>query len=473
MQYELINNVVNELSLSLAGAKASKIYQPSEFLVIMKFWNGRETLRLLLSADSPQSRIHLTEEDYLNPSTPPRFCQLLRSRITTVLSVDMFNEDRIVMMQCVGKQGSCALIVELTGQKSNMLLCDQDGVIIDCLKRYQGSDSGGGCMPGKPYVAPDQQKRMSIKKETYERTPNQSWSQFVEKSYTEASETVHTHDLKGQLKKTIRKQMARLKKRIASIDSEAQKQQGFTKYKEFGELILAHIYLIARGMDRVSLENYYSQPPQSIEINLDPLLSPQQNAEKYFQRYKKFKRGLDHSARRLTESKEELEWLAQFDYQLDDSVKKSDIEEIAEELRKAGLLKEKNKLHKRRTQQPSKPVETRSPSGFKIIWGRNNRQNDEISTKLIREGDLWFHAYRIPGSHVVLKKGEKTTSFLDADIHYAAAIAAGYSKGRLDTKLEVMVAEASRVKKPNGARPGLVTVQKYKTILVAPIRVDI
>ncbi len=473
MQYELINNVVNELSLSLAGAKVSKIYQPSEFLVIMKFWNGRETLRLLLSADSPQSRIHLTERDYLNPSTPPRFCQLLRSRITTVLSVDILNADRIVRMQCIGKQGLCTLIVELTGQKSNMLLCDEEGIIIDCLKRYQGDDSGGSCVSGISYGSPDQQKRMSVKNETYEKAPNQSWSQFVEKSYTEASETFYTHDLKGQLKKTIRKQMVRLKKRIASIDSETQKQQGFTKYKDFGELILAHIYLIDRGMDKISLENYHKQPPQSIEINLDPLLSPQQNAERYFQRYKKFKRGLDHSARRLIESKEELEWLAQFDYQLDDGVKKSDIEEIAEELRRTGLLKEKNQLHKRRTQKPSKPVETDSPSGFKIIWGRNNRQNDEISTKFIREGDLWFHAYRVPGSHVVLKKGERPASFLDADIHYAAAIAAGYSRGRLDTKVEVMVAEANRVKKPRGARSGLVTVQKYKTILVAPIRVDL
>ena len=471
MQYELIKKVVSELSQPLSGAKVTKIYQPSEFMIFIKLWTGRETLRLLISADSQHSRIHITEDEFLNPSTPPRFCQLLRSRMATIHSISIINEDRIVKFQCDGPHGACLLIVELMGQKNNMVLCDDEMRIIDCLKRQPSGDNGGGCVPQQLYVVPFKPESTQHKHERVEKDPNQTWSQFVEKSYTDGVAVFQTQDLKGQLGKTIRKQCSRLKKRMLSIEVETQKQQGFDAYKEFGDLILAHIYQIKRGMDKVSLENYYHQPPQSVDIRLDPLLSPQENAEKYFHRYKKFKRGLAHSARRLDESQQELDWLNQLDYQLDDCVKKTDIEEIADELRRAGLLKEKNNLHKRRTQQPSKPLETYSPAGFKIIWGRNNRQNDEISTKMTREGDLWFHAHHLPGSHVVLKQDQKSLSFSDVDINYAASIAAGYSKGRMDAKVEVIVAEAHHIKKLKGARPGLVTVRKYKTVVVAPLRI--
>ena len=193
------------------------------------------------------------------------------------------------------------------------------------------------------------------------------------------------------------------------------------------------------------------------------------DAEKFFKRYQKGVRGEKHSQRRSRETQTELEWLGQLDYQLKDTVKNSDIEEIAQELRQAGLLKDKNRLHAKRTLQPSVPHEAVSPSGHKIFWGRNNRQNDEISTKLLKGGDLWFHAYQTPGAHVVLKI-RSGQSAAEADILYAAAIAAGYSKAREDSKVEVMVAEAKFVHKPKGGRAGLVNVLKYQTVLVDPLR---
>jgi predicted ribosome quality control (RQC) complex YloA/Tae2 family protein len=225
-------------------------------------------------------------------------------------------------------------------------------------------------------------------------------------------------------------------------------------------------------MTEVVLQNYYLQPPESQSISLDPLLSPQQNAEKYFWRFKKGKRGQEHSQRRLDETQSELEWLQQLDYQLKDAVKNSDIEEIAAELREAGLLKDKNRLHSKRTLQPSKPHEAVSPSGFRVLWGRNNRQNDEISTRVLKKGDFWFHVQGAPGAHVVLKVDQSQLELTDEDLSYAASLAAGYSKSREDHKVKVMITEAGSVHKPKGAKPGLVNVLQYKTLIVKPLRLD-
>jgi predicted ribosome quality control (RQC) complex YloA/Tae2 family protein len=107
-----------------------------------------------------------------------------------------------------------------------------------------------------------------------------------------------------------------------------------------------------------------------------------------------------------------------------------------------------------------------------VLWGRNNRSNDEISTRRTANEDLWFHVHNQPGCHLVLKRGERKGELPREDIVFAAALAAGYSRGRHDHKVEVMVAEGKAVHKPKGVRPGLVTVNAYRTLLVAPLRLE-
>ena len=474
MKLDLIKHVVAELAEQLAGARVSKIYQPAPEILLFKLWNGRETLRLLFSAEVQKSRLHLTDRSWPNPHIPPRFCQLLRARITRIDSISVVNDDRIVQLECQGKQGSCRLLVELTGKSSNLLLLDDQGVIIDVLKRISRSDNERIILPGKKYLFPekiefDQKQEATIAAQS---NGNESWNQTVEKLYSVLEYTENKDDFYFQLQQTIKRQTRKLKKRRLSIEKDLQKQQGSALDRQKGELLLANLHLVTQVMDKIELQNYFLQPPEPITITLDPLLKPQQNAEKYFKRYKKGGRGEKHSQRRLQETQVELEWLGQLDFQLKDSVKNSDIEEIAQELRDAGLLKDRNRLHIKRTLQPSKPHETDSPSGFRILWGRNNRQNDEISTKILKNGDYWFHVQQAPGAHVVMKIGATNVKLTDEDLSYAASIAAGYSKLRDDHKVEVMVSEAKFVHKPKGYKPGLVNVLQYKTLLVPPIRPD-
>ncbi len=474
MQYEILTEVVAELSEKLCNSRVSKIHQPDADILIFKLWNGRDTLRLLISAESIRSRLHLTEKEWLNPHQPPRFCQLLRSRITRIASIAVVNEDRIVQLECVGAHGPCHLLVELTGISSNLILVDEQGMIIDVLKRVNGQGEGRSLRAGGQYRFPD--KKPMDEDARRELRPqldhDDSWNHYVEKFYTDSERSENKQDFHLKLQQTIKRQIKKLHKRILKINNDQDKQQDADKDRQIGELLLANLHSIKRGMETVQLENYYSETPVMLKISLDPLLSPQLNAESYFKRYKKSRRGLEHTQRRLEETRLELEWLEQLDYQLKDAAIRSDIEEIAQELRSAGILKEAGNLHKQRTLSPSQPHEATSPSGFKVLWGRNNRQNDQLSTRTLKDGDLWFHAYHIPGAHVVMQLGHGKKQVSEADMLYAAALAAGYSRGSHDSKVEVMFAEAKDVHKPKGAKPGLVNVLQYKTLIVKPLRLD-
>ena len=474
MKFDLINHVVDELAAQLAGARVSKIYQPAPEILLFKLWNGKETLRLLLSAEGQKSRLHLTSKTWPNPHIPPRFCQLLRARISRIYSVSIVNDDRIVQFNCTGGRGDCRLLIELTGKSSNLILLNDQGLIIDVLKRIPAEGGQRVILPGKEYLLPEKLEiQQKIDKGSAPQLENNHfWNQTVEKLYSCNEHTENKHDFYRQLQQTINRQIKKLQKRLLSIEKDLQKQQNFAVDRQIGELLLANLHLITRGLVEIELQNYYLQPPETLTIQLDPLLLPAQNAERYFKRYKKGLRGEQHSQRRLGETQAELEWLGQLDYQLKDSVKNSDIEEIAQELRQAGLLKDKNRLHTKRTLQPSIPHETTSPSGFKILWGRNNRQNDEISTKILKNGDFWFHVQHAPGAHVVMKVANTNLGLKDADLSYAAAIAAGYSKSRNDHKVEVMLADAKAVHKPKGCRAGLVNVLRYKTLTVKPFRLS-
>ncbi len=159
MKYILLKKVIDELAPLIKGSKVSKIYQPSESVIVFKLWNGRDNHKLLISADVAHYRVHLTENEFLNPSVPPRFCQLLRSRLSRIDSITVADGDRIVSLDGGGKQGACRLIVELTGRTSNMMLLDAKGFIVDCLKRQKldkGDDGGVRRIDaGGPYSAPE------------------------------------------------------------------------------------------------------------------------------------------------------------------------------------------------------------------------------------------------------------------------------------------------------------------------------
>lgn len=472
MKYSLLKNVVAELAAILPRARVSKIHQPEAAVFLFKLWNGRETHRLLLSLKSDDSRLHLTGREWLNPSQPPRFCQLLRARVTRIDGIRVVNDDRIVQFDASGPKGTCRLMAELTGKTANLVLVDEKDVIIDVLIRDSGADSPRQLVAGAPYQLPEKKPQPDGAQDDTDTLPEtaSSWNSYLDNRQTQTDSVPTVQDIHQKLQQCIFKNQKKLKKRLDNIAADLNRQQAAEQYREMGDLLLANLHRVKTGMASIHVDDFFADPPRPMEIPLDPRLTPQHNAQNFFKRYKKAQRGIDHSLRRLEETQLELDWLEQLAYQLDDKTTPADLEAVAQELDEAGLFKPVGRHHKKRTQQPSVPHQAASPSGCVVLWGRNNRQNDLLSGRSLKPGDLWFHAKNCPGAHVVLKASSHPDAVTDADIHFAASIAAGYSRARRDSKVEVMQADAGAISRPKGGRTGLVTVKSYKTLLISPFR---
>jgi predicted ribosome quality control (RQC) complex YloA/Tae2 family protein len=298
-----------------------------------------------------------------------------------------------------------------------------------------------------------------------------SMSEAADAYYGEASEGAVFGGGKGELERVVRKAEQRLEKRLAHIEAEAARTQDFERQRQLGDLLLANLFRLRRGMREVTLDDWFADPPGEVKIPLDPALSPQENAEACFRRHRKGKRGQEHIARRRQETRDELDWLAGVALAVEDAETAAELQAIRAELTAGGVLKESARPP-RRLPPPAADAglrQTLSPSGLRIIWGRNNRSNDQVSKQMTGADDLWFHAHNLPGCHLVLKR-EGRRDILDEDILYAASLAAGYSRGRNDHKVEVMMAEGRTVRKPKGARPGLVLADPFRTLMVRPQR---
>lgn len=281
-------------------------------------------------------------------------------------------------------------------------------------------------------------------------------------------------DLAARLAKVIKKQRKRLDKRLEHIAAESDRQAEPERFRIIGDLLLANLHRFKRGDDMVEVEDYYQSPVVAVTIELDHKTTPQDNAERYFKLYRKAKRAADHHARRLQETREELEWLDQVELSLEDAASGDDLYQVQLELEAAGMLKKtKGQLGRRQSVRPEDQLyKAVTPGGWQLYWGKNSRTNDYVSRHMTGPGDLWFHAKGMPGAHLVLKCGDSVDKVAEADLFFAASLAAGYSKGKDAGKVEVIVAQGRDVTKPKGARPGLVTVDSYRTVMVVPARLS-
>ena len=222
------------------------------------------------------------------------------------------------------------------------------------------------------------------------------------------------------------------------------------KYRIYGELLNTYGYQTPTGSKSMEALNYYTG--ETITIPLDPLLSPSENAKKYFDKYGKLKRTYEALSALTKEVKEEIDHLESIQTALDIAEKEEDLTQIKEELIDGGYIRRKGTARKQKI--TSKPFHYLSSDGFSIYVGKNNYQNDELTFKFASGNDWWFHAKKMPGSHVIVKS--EGASLPDATFEEAARLAAYYSKGRGQSKIEVDYTEKKNVKKPGGSKPGFV-----------------
>jgi len=229
-----------------------------------------------------------------------------------------------------------------------------------------------------------------------------------------------------KLKKTEEK----LKKELSSLkDAQA--------YKKYGDLLLNHLSEIKRGAEYIELTDYSTTEHKKIRLSLDPSVSPKKNAEAYFKRYQKAQTGITRLNQRIAETESQLMDLSEIESDLQKK-EKIDLEKIESELTSLGLLKAPRPKKREKKKGRYSPRDFISADGFKILVGRNNKENDFLTFKIAKPDDLWFHAQNVPGSHVVLKKGERKKYPTPKAIQQAASLAAYYSQAKSSRKVSVI-----------------------------------
>lgn len=235
----------------------------------------------------------------------------------------------------------------------------------------------------------------------------------------------------------------------------------------YGDLISANIYKIDRGIDNINLKNFYTENLELINIPLDPKLSPPQNAQKYYKKYTKLKNASKLLEKEISKTENEIKYLENVLLSIENCTEIEELDEIKEELIKEGYLRDRNrKKRKNKKQNPSKPYHFISSDGLHIYVGKNNRQNDYLTLRFANKEDIWLHTKDIPGSHVIIRKGN--TEVPQNTLYEAAILAAFYSKAKNSENVAVDYTKKKYVKKPNGAKPGMVIYEQNSTIYVTP-----
>ena len=272
--------------------------------------------------------------------------------------------------------------------------------------------------------------------------------------------------------------LKKYKKRIINIDNKISECNDMEKYRLYGELITSNLYQIPiKNVDFVEVQNYYDNC-NIIKIPLDNRYSPSINAKKYFKKYTKLKNALEIVTIQKKETLDDINYIESIIYELEASSTIEDIEEIYEEISSSNIFKtslskktnnKKTKAKKQKNLTKNKfakfnPIKY-TLDGYTIYVGRNNIENDILTTKFAKYNDIWFHTKDIHGSHVILKvkPNEKVT---DEIIYEAAKLAAKHSKAKLSSNIPVDYCTISNVKKPNGSKPGMVIYKNNKTIVI-------
>ena len=523
-----VSALVAEIDDNLKGGRINKIAQPEndELLITGKGANGQK--RLLLSASASLPLIYFTDKNRISPLTAPNFCMLLRKHIGSarILDVKQPGMERVVEFELehlneLGDPCRKRLIMELMGKHSNIIFCDEKGMILDSIKHVSSHMSSvREVLPGREYFIPntrDKENPLTVSEEEFTQHICKKPVNISKALYTSltgmspvmAEEICYRASIDGSdasqsldeaacthLYHTFLRLMEQIRNReftpnivyrgeepveygvfpyqqfgseyrseifdsVSVMNDTAKKD----KFKVYGELINTYGYGLEEGCKSFKALNYYTN--EEITIPLDPTLTPAQNSKKYFDKYGKLKRTEEAVTEQITDTESEISHLESISNALDIARSESDLSQIKEELTEYGYIKRHYTNKKGQKAQPkSKPLHYISSDGFDIYVGKNNFQNDELTFKFATGNDWWFHAKKMAGSHVIVRT--KDGELPDRTFEEAGRLAAWYSKGHSAPKVEIDYIQKKHVKKPAGAKPGFVVYYTNYSLMASP-----
>ena len=570
-------SVIKDKMEFLVGAKVEEVYQPSKYDLIISMKQGT-TQKIIFSCDPERARVQITKNTPENPPQPPMFCMLMRKHLTggRVKAIRQDGLERVLFFDfdCINELGDnvvLTLCCEIMGRYSNIILVNQNGKVIDAMRRVDASTSAKRIiLPGITYEMPpndnprfdfitestekiiselknnypgielskalirtlegvsplltrewsfyvgrgeelspsemteEQTERLAfiinetrekLLKKNYEFTllrtkegrmkeftfmnVSQYGNLFIKKSYDELFEMMddfyfsydksailkqRANDIFRLLVQNVERTSKRLSVQHAELETCAKKDE----YKKAGDLISSYMYMIKKGDKKVIVNDFDEEGSPEAEIKLDTMLSPSENAQKYYKEYRKAVTAEKILAERIRQGEQELVY---FDSVLDSLTRaetESDLAQIRTELSEQGYIRKIN--WKTKPPKALPPMEYTSVDGFKIYVGRNNKQNDKLTLKTAAKTDYWFHTQGVPGSHVIVSAEGKEVP--DTTLEQAACLAAYHSKAQSADKVAVDYCLVKYVKKPSDAKPGMVIFTNYKTAYVKPCEIE-
>ena len=269
------------------------------------------------------------------------------------------------------------------------------------------------------------------------------------------------------VRKTVQNLCTRITKKLAIQEKELEATFDRERLRQLGDIVTANIHRIVKGSTVVRCEDFYDENMAEIDIPISPILSPQQNAAKFYKDYAKLKNAEKELTKQISLGEEELHYLKSVLEELNRADTEAELEEIRRELQDGGYIRP-DAGKKRMKQAKVAPMRFESTDGYPIYVGRNNRQNDELTFKLARKDDIWCHASKVHGSHVIISCGGTTPP--DDTITQAAQLAAYYSETTAGQNIAVDVTPVKQVKKLPGAKPGMVIYHTYRTVIANPYK---
>ena len=520
--------VLHEIKDSLCGAKMEKITQPEPDRIVMQIRTSEGRKKLLLDVSSPGARVQYTELEQENPAVPPVFCMLLRKhiqggRITDARQhgMERITELDIETVNEMGYSVNKRLIAETMGKHSNLILLDaESGKIIDSIKRisidvnrvrqilpgmpYQypptgnlansmgfgpstqaaieaGSDISAvfdestglfrekGPLKSFVYVTQDNAPkdfhifRMMQYEDVYQETEFSSACSAMDWFYSHRSATNRIAQRSADLAKHTGSLIDKYLLKKQRLLEEIKKADDADIYRLKGELLNANLHLAKPGDRSVKVISYYDGSQLTIE--LDEKISAAKNAQNYYKKYAKLKSSRKEKEIQLAECEKDIDYLNSVQALAQSAESAEVIDSLREELHEQGYLRAISKTSRKKKNKPS-PRRYTLASGLEVLVGRNNTENDYITFRLGQKTDWWFHTKDIHGSHVLLVCNGADPS--PEDMYLAASIAAWYSKGKDSQNVPVDYAPVRYVKKPNGAKPGMVIFTNNGTVWVDP-----
>ena len=299
-----------------------------------------------------------------------------------------------------------------------------------------------------------------------ESIPRESFSALLDDFFSDRESAERVRQRGQDLVKSVTSARDRTARKLGNQARELEATKNRERLRVLGDILTSNLHLMEKGMSTFRTMDFYDPEGGEVDIPLDPLLTPQQNAAKYYKEYNKAKTAEEMLTIQIEKGEKELEYLNSVLENIALAEGEKDLQEIRQELTETGYLRRPKTAAKRAKRVSGKPMEFRSSAGLRISVGKNNSQNDLLTTKLAYKSDIWLHTQKIHGSHVILwlEGGEADARSLTE----AAQLAAYFSQARDGSKVPVDYTPVKYVKKPAGARPGMVVYTTYQTAVVEP-----